>query len=82
MGEEDRVMKFVYCMAIDEIANRLGDKKNLYVSVAVRLATTQLACGYPCMPGWLSAHPTNGGSGPRAQGYQNVCSRSAPLKAN
>lgn len=27
MGEEDRVMKFVYCMAIDEIANRLGDKK-------------------------------------------------------
>jgi len=32
--ERDKVKKFVYCMAIDEIANRSRDKKT-YLSFAV-----------------------------------------------
>lgn len=79
MGKEDRVMKvmkFVYCMSIDEIANRSRDK-NECMSCACTCCKTghslradELACGAS-----RPAHPTNGGPGPRTQGYQKVCSR-------
>ena len=46
-------MKFVYCMAIDEIVNRSRDEKNGLVSVAGQ----GFACGVYSL---ACSHPANG----------------------
>jgi len=93
-GERDIVKKFVYCMAIDEIANRSRDKKPISLSLRTDImvsncreahclrvsnsAVDRVACG------GSPTHPANGSSGPQLRGTKNchVLSRRLRLKCD